>query len=241
MQKEISVFSTKAIDTLLNRNGEVISRQPGGPIFFIENVFKKTGIPFKSYNRKPVNVEILITDKGEFGRIPNPPRSLAIPFSKKENWIIVSTLLSEWNFSKIKNFQGKIFVDIQGFVRDGRDFGKKRVWEESKNFANKIFCLKGTKQEVSFLPTEVQESQKSRMLVVTDGKNGVDLFFQGTKTYIPVEKVVKTKDTIGAGDTFFAYFVVAMFQGKSPVEAAKTAIQKTSEFLERKTQLNKIL
>jgi len=70
-------------------------------------------------------------------------------------------------------------------------------------------------------------------------RNGVDLFFQGTETHLPVEKVVKSKDTIGAGDTFFAHFVVAMFQGKSPTEAVKVAIQKTSEFLERKTKSNK--
>jgi len=30
-----------------------------------------------------------------------------------------------------------------------------------------------------------------------------------------------------------------MFQGKSPTEAVKVAIQKTSEFLERKTKSNK--
>ena len=234
MKEEVNVFSTHATDILLNENGEVISRQPGGPILFIENVLRKNGVPFNSYSGETVNVEILITNHGEFGRVPNPPQTLAIPFTEVEDWLIVSTLLSDWDFSQMGNFQGKIFADIQGFVRDGKDFGKKRVWEESKGFAQKIFCLKGTKQEISFLPIEVQEDQKSRILIVTNGENGVDLFCQGTEIHLPVGKVVKSKDTIGAGDTFFAYFVAAMFQGKSTTEAVRAAIQKTSEFLEEK-------
>jgi len=134
MKEGISVFSTHATDILLNEKGEILSQQPGGPIIFIEDVLRKSGVPFNSYHGDTVNVEILITPDGEFGRVPKAPQSLVIPFSEIDDLIIISTLLSDWDFSQIETFHGKAFVDIQGFVRDGGDFGNKRVWKESKNF-----------------------------------------------------------------------------------------------------------
>jgi len=50
MKEGISVFSTHATDILLNEKGEILSQQPGGPIIFIEDVLRKSGVPFNSYH-----------------------------------------------------------------------------------------------------------------------------------------------------------------------------------------------
>lgn len=234
MKEGISVLSTYAQDILLRESGEIISKQSGGPIIFLENAIKMSNVPYELFHGDSLDVEILITDKGEFGKIPQRPRSNLLPVDSLSDWIIVSTLLGEWDLSNIPDYQGRAFVDIQGYVREGSDFGKKRLWEEALAFADNIFCLKGTSEEVTYLPPSVREDQKNRLLITTDGANGLDIFYQGNNFYIPAINIGKPKDTIGAGDTFFGYFVASIYKGVQPVEAAEIATQKTGEFLSQK-------
>jgi sugar/nucleoside kinase (ribokinase family) len=229
-----SVLSTFAQDILLRENGEVISRQSGGPILFLERALQASNVPFHLLYGETIDVEILMTDHGEFGRISNPPKILPFPLEEVADWVVVSTVLKEWELDKIERFQGKVFVDIQGYVRSGQDFGRKQVWQEATDFAEKIFCMKGTRQEVSFLPESVREDQKNRLLIATDGGNGLELFYEGKNFYVPAGEPIKPRDTIGAGDTFFGYFVAAMYKGADPENAAKHATEKTRDFLLKK-------
>ena len=128
-----------------------------------------------------------------------------------------------------------MFVDIQGYVRNGNDFGKKQVWNEVREIAPNIFCLKGTKEEVNYVPQDVLEYQKNRLLIVTDGSNGLEIFYKGGGFSVPAEKISKPKDTIGAGDTFFGFFVSSMYKGYDPEEAAREASKKTANFLQSKS------
>lgn len=234
MKERISVLSTYATDKLVRSNGEIISEQPGGPIIFLENALRAAQVPYRLYHGEQIDVEILITDEGEFGKIPHPAKPLPLPVDVSD-WIIISTLLREWNLGGVAFFRGKVFVDIQGYVRNGNDFGKKMIWEEAKEFAKNIFCLKGTREEVSCLPAEVQKDQKeNRLLIATDGRKGLELFYQGEGLHIPTTRVVTPRDTIGAGDTFFGYFVASMYKGSNPEEAARYATDEAIEFLARK-------
>lgn len=233
MTNGISVLSTYANDILMKENGEVIAKQPGGPILFLESVFKKNKIPYNLFFGDTLSVDILMTKDGEFGRIPIKPKSKSFP-ADISNWVIVSTLLQEWDLQNVKNFNGKVFVDLQGYVRQGDNFGQKRVWKESQDFAESIFCMKGTREEVSYLPSNVLESQKKRMLIITDGDKGVELFFKGNNVYIPLPEKVQAKNTLGAGDTFFGYFVSSLYKGAEAVEALKLAQQQTTNFLKAK-------
>jgi len=234
MKEVISVVSTFATDKLVRENGEVMAEQAGGPILFLETTLKKSNIPYQSFTGQPIDVEILITENGEFGKIPFQPPSLKLPVDELSSWVVISTLLREWDLSNCINYDGKLFVDIQGYVRDGEDFGKKRIWHEIVDFADHIFCLKGTKEEVSYLPSVIQEDQKKRLLIGTDGSRGVDIFYKGSHTFIPVRTTLASSNTIGAGDTFFGYFVGEMFKGADPVNAARVAVERTTFFLKDK-------
>lgn len=230
---DISVLSTYANDVLLRENGEIIAQQKGGPILYIESALKDSGVPYKLYFGETLTVEILIKDGKEFGRIPQKPESKEVP-SDISDWVIVSTLLQEWNLQAIKGSKKKFFVDLQGYVRKGDDFGEKRVWEEVCEFDESIFCMKGTREEVSYVPKSSLEKQKERMLIITDGEDGGEIFYNGINKKFPLKDKIHPKDTIGAGDTFFSYFVAALYNGKDPFESMESAQLETVVFLKKK-------
>lgn len=147
---------------------------------------------------------------------------------------IVSTLLDEWDLTNAKKYPGRLFVDVQGYVRDGSDFGKKKAWDEVKALAPYIFCLKGNDVEVGHLPEEIIFDQKrERMLVVTKDKREVEVYYQSQAYNFQPETIVKPKHTIGAGDTFFANFVYQFMETENIPEATTFALERTTRFLEK--------
>lgn len=229
MSGYVDVLSTLSTDKLLDERGMVLSVQAGGPALFIESVLKNTGIPYRINCGTKIDVEILLTISGESGRIEIAPKKQ--PALSNAEWVIVSTILDEWQLEE--KLPERLFVDLQGYVRDGKDFGKKQSSKAIDCLAGKIFCLKGTKEEVSYLSKSALKRQKRRLLLTTDGGQGVELIYNGRTSYFSINKLNGLMNTIGAGDTFFAYFVSFMFQGNSPNIAAEYAVGATTEFLKR--------
>lgn len=234
MKEQIAVFSSRAQDILINENNEVISKQDGGPILFIENALKNSGVSFSLNTGELINVEILMTNEGEFGRVPQKPLIKSIPENIDSKCVLVSTILNEWSIDTLSKFNGKLFIDIQGFVRDGNDFGRKNYWNDVRNFPRDIYCLKGTREEVGYLPKEIFEKQKKSLLVITDGSKGLEFYENGESYKVPAKEINKPKDTIGAGDTFFSYFTASLFKGSEALVAAREASIKTANFLASK-------
>ena len=230
-KRYINILSSFSKDRLIDEQGTVLALQAGGPALFIKNTLENTGVPFKLNCGTPIEVEILITNKGEFGRISQLPRQQTNDLALAD-WAIVSTVLDEWQLNE--PLPSKLFVDLQGYVRDGSDFGKKQTSTIINRLAGKVFCLKGTKEEVSYLAKNSLERQKKKLLVITNGSQGVELYYRGKYKYFPVSKVENLSNTIGAGDTFFAYFVASMFQDDNPAVAAQYAIEQTNKFLKTK-------
>lgn len=231
----ITIFSTHAQDILVDESGKILSRQEGGPILFLEQALNNLKVPFYARSGEKVTVNILINKKGEFGTIPTNPIIVKAKEDKFSSWVIISTLLNEWDISNlVKNPQLKLFVDLQGYVRNGKNLGRKHLWEELVFFHNSIYCIKGTKEEICYIPPKILESQKSRMLLVTKGPNDLDLYYKNHHYSIPVKSIRKPKDTIGAGDSFFGYYVGHLFLGKGPKEAAVEAVKATTNFLKEK-------
>lgn len=229
----ITIISSFTEDILINNKNEVIETHSAGPAFFISNALKDDDTPFQLITGNPMTVEILVTPEGEFGRIPEKPITRPIIENISE-WTVLSTVLKEWDPESIRKWPERLFVDLQGFVRNGNDFGKKQTWEKIASFKENVFCLKGTAEEVKYIPEEVLESQKKRLLLITHGDKGVDVFFNGQRTFIPTKKISGLKNTIGAGDTFLAYFVSCIYKGERPVAAAEYACKKTVVFLKTK-------
>lgn len=229
----ISIVSTHATDTLVDPAGRIISKQPGGPMAFIERVLRISNTPYNSFNGDVVDTQILITDSGEFGKAPVLPTSRSLSELYTSRWTIISTVLDEWVISEAP-LPERLFVDLQGYVRDGHDFGKKHAWGIDPDLVSNIYCLKGTAEEIDCLSPVMLRSQKKRLLIVTHGAEGAEIFDHGQHYVIAPNRVDGLADTIGAGDTFLANFVVAMFNGAAPIRAGEYASSNTAEFLRTK-------
>jgi hypothetical protein len=233
MKKGITLLSTYAKDVLLNESGELLSELKGGPLFFMDQVLKSTNISYNKVFGDEMVVEVLIKDGIEKSKI-NPVKQKDIPIEKLNEWTILSTILREWNIDSLKRYKGKLFIDIQGYVRDGSKYGGKQIWTELEDEQIKAACLKGTAEEMQYLPKNILENQKQRLMIITNGADDIVFFYRGNKLSIKPKPIISPKDTIGAGDTFFTHAVCNLYK-KLPVrEAIQLAADATSEFLSRK-------
>jgi len=234
--KKITLLSTFAEDTLLNERRVVIKKQQGGPAFYLTKIFKKENIALNLITGP--KIKVLMTKTDEFGKVPKKPKTKNIKFSQiKTPFLLISTILNDFDLTNISEFKGIIFLDIQGYVRNGKNFGQKKIWNPSEKIIKNIFCIKGTKEELRYLPSQIIRIQKQKLLIATNGKNGCEIFIFGKKYLIKPQKVIKTKNTIGAGDTFFANFMTQLIKTLDIVDSARYGVEKTSDFLLSKTKL----
>ena len=231
---KISVISTYATDLLIDvKTKKTLREQRGGPVLYLESALESLGIKPKVFTGEELLVEILVQEHDEFGSIHQQPHPLPLPLLETGT-AIVSTILNEWDLRNANNYSGKLFVDIQGYVRDGSDFGKKKSWEGIETIAPYLFCIKGNVVEIGMLPDEVVAEQKrKRMLIITKDKEGVEIYYKGERKECKPSNVIHPPNTIGAGDTFFANFVYKFMTGNTVENAGNFALDKTSEFLSR--------
>jgi sugar/nucleoside kinase (ribokinase family) len=91
--------------------------------------------------------------------------------------------------------------------------------------------MKGNEEEIGKLPRNILENQKKKMLIITRGARGVLVYFHNKK-YEFIGKKIRSVNTIGAGDTFFANFIVTFLKTDGNImESGNFAISKTEKFL----------
>lgn len=228
----ISVISTYATDRLIDgKSKQVMREQRGGPVLYLVKALEELGLKPQIYTGEELLVEILVQEHDEFGSVRQQPDHLPLPILDSQA-AIVSTILDEWDLGNANAYKGKLFVDIQGYVRDGSDFGKKKAWATIETLAQSIFCLKGNTVEIGMLPPDVVEDQKkNRMLIITKDREGVEIFYKGKRVEDKPTTIIHPPNTIGAGDTFFANFVYQFMTTENVESATRFALDKTSEFL----------
>jgi len=232
MPEKLTILSTFAKDILIDERTGSKAEQAGGPALYLTKVFQQENIPVNVISPPEMRVEILLNDKGEFGKVPERAEPVKVDFKKIEtDYLVISTLLDDFSLDGLEKYQGRVFVDLQGFVRDGTDFGKKKKWEPAPEIQNKIFCLKGTDEELSYLKPEFVENQKKKILLRTLGKNGAEIYYFGAKFVTRPAQIIEPKNTIGAGDTYFAYFILKFAETGDVKVSAEYASDKVSEFL----------
>ena len=230
-ENDITVLSTFALDTLIDETGRVLGTQEGGPAYYLKRVFEDEEISYLFVPSPKMGVEILLTDKGEFGRVPNVTPAMRVGFSEfKTPYIVISTILDEFNLSNISDFKGKAFLDIQGYIRDGKNFGKKKELKDIE-ILDSAFCLKGTQEELRYIPAHFLEDKKIPLVLITRGERGCEVFYQSVRYEVRPEDILKPEHTIGAGDTFFGYFISQFIKREDPLASAQYATKKTSLFL----------
>ncbi|MDP3997781.1 MAG: PfkB family carbohydrate kinase [bacterium] len=231
--KDIALLATFANDRLVDETGKLLKEQPGGPAFFLSNIFKKENCAFDVMAPPTAEVEVKITKDGEFGRITYEPPVLSVNFAAiKNRALIISSVLNEISLTGLSEYRGLVFIDIQGYVREGITHGKKHQWNITSDTINAISCLKATAEEIEYLPPEAVDTLKQKMLIVTNGDKGSVLFAKGKKYISAPDTKIEFNHSIGAGDTFFAYYIINYLRQKPAEECLRFATTKTTEFLD---------
>ncbi len=104
-------------------------------------------------------------------------------------------------------------------------------WKVPEKTAESIFCLKATEKETKYLPKSFINSQKQKVLLITKGKSGCEIYGFGKKKSIKPSMIVKSPDTIGAGDYFFANFLINFIKTQNPFISAESAVENIIKFL----------
>ncbi len=219
IRSKFLVISSFAKDILIRENNLEI--REGGPAKFIKQVLNNLKISYKLAFSKKAIVEIDMRKGLEIGRIK---KVYAIKSAKFNGPVLVSTLLDEFKLKTLGTFN---CLDVQGYVRDGKIFGKKKKFYS--NELNKFDIIKATKEENNYLELKNFKG----LLIITDGKYGFSIK-SGKNKYKFRVKPVRCKETIGAGDTFFAYFCVSYYINRDIIKSAKFARLLTYRFLKTK-------
>ncbi len=232
MKKILTLIATTARDTLVDEAGNILKVKEGGPALFLRSVFDAQKIPYDCYLPALMEVEILITPREEKGRIKNPVTLFLMEgHTITTPALVVSTILDEVALGSLANYNGKLFLDVQGYVRDGREFGRKKQWNPSAEVTQSIFCLKATKEELKYVPPHIVRAQQKKMLLVTKGVKGADLTVDGKRYSVVPSTVVKGSHAIGAGDTFFGAFIAEYLVTKDPKKSLIMAQSWVEKFL----------
>jgi hypothetical protein len=228
----LNLFTSHAKDIYLDRNLKVTKEISGGPALFIENVLKENNVKYVNHYKSVGIVKILINEQGEFGKIEKAEKLKDYPDLKKDDFILISTLLDEIDLSKFSDFEN-IFLDAQGYVRNpSGEFGSKILYKMPDNFKPKI--LKVTELESTYLTKDFIMDQKNRILLVTKGEFGLDVYKNNIKRSFLVTNKIKSENTVGAGDTFFSNFVLKFMENKNTEESIYFAQSAVEVFLLKK-------
>lgn len=226
MEKKISIISTFAEDRITYLETGKRKTAIGGPAFWITKALRKLRTPYSLISPHKRAITNIVAQGGEeTGSLVFVPK-IKIGRNLKGNFII-STLADEFELGKIRRLVGFVALDIQGYAR----VSKKQI-PLTERVAESIPLLKATREEIKKLDKRVAASQKKRILIVTKGNQGFDIYKNG-KMHSFASRPVKTKDTLGAGDSFLSAFVVEYLKNGDHLKAARFAQKYVENFLRK--------
>lgn len=172
------VISSFAEDRIIYGSKKVLKK--GGPARFITQVLKKLRMPYQLICNDEGIVEIDMRNNMEKGRIISTSKILC-QMQNKAEIVLISTLLDEFD---LKAFGKFCCVDLQGYVRDGSDFGKKRAFDSEE--LEKFDVVKVTKYEVQYIPKD--RVKRLKTLVITDGEKGFEVIQEGNRQKFTIKR-----------------------------------------------------
>ena len=118
-----------------------------------------------------------------------------------------------------------IFLTPQGWLREWDDQGRIQPsdWPESAYVLGNATAAVISAEDLEYAEPRIEEmASASRLLVITEGKAGARVFFQGeVRRFRPVQ--LEPVDTTGAGDIFATTFFIHYFRTQDPWEAGDLA------------------
>ncbi|MEK7556620.1 MAG: PfkB family carbohydrate kinase [Patescibacteria group bacterium] len=230
MIAQVTVLASFAKDKFLDERHRVHHERLGGPALFIRHALEREGIDFVLEDSLAGVVEIDVHERGTIVKVP-PRRSIDFA-AVATPYLLISTLRDEVDLAGVDQYRGKVFLDVQGYVRSDRGSGSKAMWQAPESVTRSVLCLRGTSEELEYIDTEWLTYQKNEgILLRTMGAKGCELFVQGTQHHILPARVVSTTNTVGAGDTFFASFLAHFTRTADAEESAHHAMERVSQFL----------
>jgi sugar/nucleoside kinase (ribokinase family) len=172
------------------------------------------------------------TDKGRLQIIHNVASPLdlnSIPESWKNAAIVhLGPIAQEVHPSLVRHFHTSLVcITPQGWLREWNHTGKvsKAEWPEATFVLERVGAAVVSYEDLSHDEVRINEMATAcRVLVVTEGKQGARVYWNGDVRRFQAPKVDMI-DPVGAGDIFATAFFIRYAKTKNPWEAARFATQ----------------
>jgi hypothetical protein len=227
--RSIILISTNTIDRIPTPNG--ILEVAGGPPRFIVPALEISGWDCRVVTGALATVNVVVGGGGEEYVVPPLPR-IRLPAFLQASAIIFSPIMREIDIHHLPDLDGMVVADLQGFVRHpGVPSGKPDHNVDLAPLLQHVDVIKATARELEALSTASRTMLRDKVLLLTQGREGA-LVIQGDRVARVASQPVHGVATIGAGDTFLAYFTAGLLDGTTPQESALRAARFTEAFLE---------
>lgn len=237
MKNGLSLVSTYVDDIFISHDNKILKIDRAGPMYYLDRSIDRS-IPKNLIFDQKITINLFVTEDGKpdetrhRGVVYQPIESKIIDISKLKNWMIVSTVFDEWDISALKQYHGKICIDIQGCVRKYPYMGIKQRPDKFLDILSFAYCLKGTKNEISYIPPEIINNvQMKGIVLITDEDNIITILHKNNVAKVNPPTLKNIYISKGSGDVFFGSFISCLYNGIEPVESAKTSAYNTFLFL----------
>jgi hypothetical protein len=227
LKNEVTLVASYTLDRIIYADGESLTQQ-GGPASYIGAVLKQEGVGFEVVPGEEFEVDLKVFEQEVVVQIHVCDQPQPIPLPLKSEYLIVSPIAGEWPLID-PHYCGRVCMDIQGYVPLCSENDEKREISIPPDFCP--YALKATAEELTYLPADFVEAQKKRILVITKGKKGADLYYRDDFHHFDPPFVVEVIDAIGAGDSFLGFYVAELSRNVDPVAAARSATDKVAFWL----------
>ncbi|MDD2917127.1 MAG: PfkB family carbohydrate kinase [Candidatus Gracilibacteria bacterium] len=226
----IQIFSNFANDIIVYENNRIIS---GGPALWISQALNDANVPYRlTLGDTPAIVQIDKDINGDdIGTIISAP-IIRSSIAEKSSLLLISTLKDEFDLKVLLDISLPICIDIQGFLRG--DNGKKKRFDcEIIRTKGEVY-IKATREEFSYIDNC---TNSGFTFIITDEGRDIEVLQGNNVYYIPIQSG-KFKDTIGAGDIFFAIFCSNILEENTIKQSIQQASIYTYGFLKDKNLIN---
>lgn len=230
--KMITLIASHTVDHIDDLDRDLQIQRAGGPAYYCGKVIKSLGYkPAIITGKEPADVFITISDRKEHIRIDQTLR-IGLPKKLPSRNVILSPILGEFDLRKLRSRKCIVFLDAQGYIRT--PLGRAEFdWQCDLRDLDNVIALKVNRREFRHVHKSIVDVFKRRILLLTKGSDGVELWDHGKWINIPGHKVHST-DTLGAGDTFFGSFVIKFLETEDAAVAAKFAVSQAEDLLKKK-------
>lgn len=144
--------------------------------------------------------------------------------------VLLAPVMNEVSAALVGCFpQARIAVAAQGFLRrrlrDGTIVGRR--WRPARRWLAGLAAVVLSAEDMAHQPELLDALAAAPLLVVTQGAAGAQVVCGGVVTHIPAYPA-REVDPTGAGDVFAAALLVALCEGRAPLDAARFAASAAS-------------